>query len=119
MPQDSNRKSQRPKPSAQPKPLSLPERVALAKQKAEKWGRAVLLPNLEPGEAALAATMKRSAEAELALGHKALAYNQPNADPEVEKNLALYRLLRLPLPTSQPLGTPSTSDSRGTSEPRT
>jgi hypothetical protein len=63
-----------------------------------KFTRLAALPDLSPGEAALALTMKRSAIAELKLSHKALDYARPHEDPEVEKTLVLYRLFRLPLP---------------------
>jgi hypothetical protein len=66
--------------------------------KVAKFTRLAALPDLSPGESALALTMKRSAIAELKLSQKALDYAKPYEDPEVEKGLVLYRLFRLPLP---------------------
>ena len=101
------------------KPLTLQEKHELALAKVAKFTRLAALPDLSPGEAALALTMKRSAIAELKLSQKALDYARPHEDPEVEKNLALYRLLGLPLPTSPSPESPSTSDETGTSAPKT
>jgi hypothetical protein len=80
------------------KPLTLQQKHELALAKVAKFTRLAALPDLSPGEAALALTMKRSAIAELKLSQKALDYAKPHADPEVEKGLVLYRLFRLPLP---------------------
>jgi hypothetical protein len=80
------------------KPLTLQEKHELALAKVAKFTRLAALPDLSPGEAALALTMKRSAIAELKLSQKALDYTRPHEDPEVEKGLVLYRLFRLPLP---------------------
>jgi hypothetical protein len=80
------------------KPLTLQEKHERALAKVAKFTRLAALPDLSPGEAALALTMKRSAVAELKLSQKALDYAKPHEDPEVEKALVLYRLFRLPLP---------------------
>jgi hypothetical protein len=80
------------------KPLTLQEKHELALAKVAKFTRLAALPDLSPGEAALAQTMKRSAIAELKLSQKALDYARPHEDPEVERKLVLYRLFRLPLP---------------------
>jgi hypothetical protein len=80
------------------KPLTLEEKHELALAKVAKFTRLAALPDLSPGEAALALTMKRSAIAELKLSQKALDYARAHEDPEVERKLVLYRLFRLPLP---------------------
>jgi hypothetical protein len=80
------------------KPLTLQEKHEIALAKVAKFTRLAALPDLSPGEAALALTMKRSAIAELKLSQKALDYAKPHEDPQVEKALVLYRLFRLPLP---------------------
>jgi hypothetical protein len=86
-------KERRGRPTISCKPLTLEEKHELV-----KFTRLAALPDLSPGEAALALTMKRSAIAELKLSQKALDYAKPHEDPEVERALALYRLFRLPLP---------------------
>jgi hypothetical protein len=111
--------SKQPAPNSRPAPLSLQEKHARAEKELEKFTRLAAQPNLSPGAAALASAMKRSLQAELVLSQKALDYAQPHPDPEIEKNLALYRLLRLPLPTSPSPASPSTSDETETSAPRT
>jgi hypothetical protein len=80
------------------KPLTLQQKHELALAKVAKFTRLAALPDLSPGEAALALTMKRSAIAELKLSRKALDYARQHEDPEVERKLVLYRLFRLPLP---------------------
>ena len=76
------------------KPLSLQEKHDLAQRKVAKFTLAVSLPNLTPGEMALAVSMLRSARAELKLSHKALEYAKPHSDPEVEQRLRLYAAAR-------------------------
>jgi hypothetical protein len=80
------------------KPLTLQQKHQRALAKVAKFTRLAALPDLSPGEAALALTMKRSAIAELKLSQKALDYARPHEDPEVERALRLHRLFRLPLP---------------------
>jgi hypothetical protein len=60
------------------KPLTLQQKHELALAKVAKFTRLAALPDLSPGEAALALTMKRSAIAELKLSQKALDYARPH-----------------------------------------
>ena len=100
-------------------PLSLQEKHERVLQDVAKWSSLAQNPVLSPRAALVAHNMERSSRAELALSEKALQYAEPNSDPEVEKNLNLYRLLQLPLPTSTPRANPSTSAKTETSAPKT
>jgi hypothetical protein len=66
------------------KPLTLQEKHELALAKVAKFTRLAALPDLSPGEAALA--MKRSAIAELKLSHKALDYGTAMARNDPRSN---------------------------------
>lgn len=104
---------------SQEQPLSLQEKFARASQDVAKWSGLAQNSALSPRAALVARNMEQSSRAELSLREKALQYAEPNSDPEVEKNLNLYRLLRLPLPISTQAGAASTSAKTETSEPKT
>jgi hypothetical protein len=86
-------------PNPQPQePLSLQQRYGRAARDFEEFSALAASPNLSPRAAAWARNLARSAKASMVLGQKALEYQRPDPDPEIEKRLALYRLFRLPLP---------------------
>jgi hypothetical protein len=85
--------------AAQPQEaLSLQQRYDRAARAFEDYSNLAASPNFSPRAAAWARNMARSAKASMVLGQKALDYQKPHPDPEIEKRLALYRLFRLPLP---------------------
>ena len=112
-------KPQPQKPPDTAPPLSLQQRYDRAAAEYQKWIKVAAAPGLSPQAAHAARELSRSAKASMQLGQKALDYAEPASDPEVEKNLNLYRLLQLPLPISVPTQTPNGSPEKGTSASRT
>jgi hypothetical protein len=67
-------------------------------QQMQKFQALAADPNLSPKAAGWYRNLARSAAASVKLGEKALDYETPHRDPEVERRLRVYRLFRLPLP---------------------
>jgi hypothetical protein len=80
------------------KPLTLQGKHELALAKVAKFTRLAALPDLSPGEAALAVIIKRCANRGTQTEPEGAGLRETHDNPEVQRALGLYRLFRLPLP---------------------
>jgi len=83
--------------SREPQPLSQQEKMVLAQQEVERYRGLAANPNLSPRAAAWALDMARSAQAEVSLRQKAIAWEAEQANPtEQGNNSALAEPTTLP-----------------------